>query len=155
MLIVWWRNLKMRWQNGALGTCMRLLLQISFFIRFFTVSHYIDSCLVMSSSSVDISNTGLRRSSVLSTYSTSSVTTVQNERTPLVPKANDTLTSPTTYRKEVHWLFANSLPIVVTYMLQTSLQMASVFSLGHIVSYFSIIQQTLRSIGIAALNYYL
>ncbi|CAO3660666.1 unnamed protein product [Umbelopsis ramanniana] len=86
----------------------------------------------MSSSLVDISNTGLRRSSVLSTYSTSSVTTIQNERTPLVPKANDSLTSPTTYRKEVHWLFSNSLPIVVTYMLQTSLQMASVFSLGHI-----------------------
>jgi hypothetical protein len=102
---------------------------------FFFVSHgYIDSCLVMSSSSVDISNTGLRRSSVLSTYSTSSVTTIQNERTPLVTKANDSLTSPTTYRKEVHWLFSNSLPIVVTYLLQTSLQMASVFSLGHIVS---------------------
>jgi multidrug resistance protein, MATE family len=88
----------------------------------------------MASSSVDITNTGRRRSSVLSTYSTSSVTTIQNERTPLVPKATDSLTSPTSYQKEAQWLFTNSLPIVTTYMLQTSLQMASVFSLGHIVS---------------------
>lgn len=89
----------------------------------------------MTSTSVDFSNVGPRRSSVLSTYSTSSITTVENERTPLVAKVNDSLTSPTTYRKEVRWLFTNSLPIVLTYLLQTSLQMASVFSLGHIVSY--------------------
>lgn len=98
------------------------------------VTHIPTSLLVMSSTSVDFGSTGPRRSSVLSSYSTSSVTTIENERTPLVPKVNHSLTSPTTYRKEVRWLFTNSLPIVVTYLLQTSLQMASVFSLGHIVS---------------------
>lgn len=89
----------------------------------------------MTSTSIDPATHSRRRSSVLSTHSNSSIATVFNENTPLIPKVNKALTEPTSYHKEAWWLFSNSLPIVVTYLLQTSLQMASVFALGHIVSF--------------------
>lgn len=103
----------------------------------------------MTSTSIDPATHSRRRSSVLSTHSNSSIATVFNEGTPLIPKVNKALTEPTTYYKEAWWLFSNSLPIVVTYLLQTSLQMASVFALGHIVSLYCLsIFQSVRRLRI-------
>lgn len=36
---------------------------------------------------------------------------------------------------EFKWLIKNALPIVFTFLLQNSLQMASIFTLGHLVIY--------------------
>ncbi|KAI8139327.1 mate-domain-containing protein [Fennellomyces sp. T-0311] len=37
-----------------------------------------------------------------------------------------------TWRSEFRWLFTNSIPIIGTYLLQNSLQLASIFTLGHL-----------------------
>lgn len=36
---------------------------------------------------------------------------------------------------EFKWLIRNALPIVFTFLMQNSLQMASIFTLGHLVNY--------------------
>ncbi|KAL0080250.1 mate-domain-containing protein [Phycomyces blakesleeanus] len=62
---------------------------------------------------------------------TSSISTRLTEETPLLsPKTVDH--EETTWRKEFTWLIVNSLPIIGTYLLQNSFQMASIFTLGHL-----------------------
>ncbi|ORX49776.1 MATE efflux family protein [Hesseltinella vesiculosa] len=60
---------------------------------------------------------------------------VMSEHTPLL--ANDTNINKgamyeSSLMEEGKWLFKNSVPIVGTYLLQNSLQLASVFTLGHL-----------------------
>ncbi|KAI7863482.1 mate-domain-containing protein [Spinellus fusiger] len=59
----------------------------------------------------------------------SSVSSTSTETSPLLSHKLDT---ETTWSTEVWWLFNNSLPVVFTYLLQNSLQMASIFTLGHL-----------------------
>ncbi|KAI7872113.1 mate-domain-containing protein [Spinellus fusiger] len=60
----------------------------------------------------------------------SSSSTAPSEQTPLIgSKITDD--PPPTWRAEFEWLIFNSLPIIGTYLLQNSFQMASVFTLGH------------------------
>ncbi|CAO3586916.1 unnamed protein product [Absidia cylindrospora] len=67
------------------------------------------------------SNTALRRPSVPDT---------PTEQTPLVNgKINHDTSS---WEKEFKWLLKNSIPVIGTYLLQNSLQMASVFTLGRL-----------------------
>jgi Na+-driven multidrug efflux pump len=64
------------------------------------------------------------------TSSTSSSTV--SESSPLLTKRiHDT--DHTTVRQEFKWLLLNSLPIIGTYLLQASFQLASIFTLGHLV----------------------
>jgi MATE family multidrug resistance protein len=62
---------------------------------------------------------------------TSSLSLTLTESTPLLKQ--DCL-DHTTVRQELKWLFCNSLPIIGTYLLQNSFQLASIFTLGHLVS---------------------
>ncbi|KAG0171790.1 hypothetical protein DFQ28_006422 [Apophysomyces sp. BC1034] len=57
-----------------------------------------------------------------SNYSTST------ERTPLIREQDD---NPS-WSTEFYWLLNNSLPIIGTYLLEHSLQIASIFTLGHL-----------------------
>ncbi|CEP12176.1 hypothetical protein [Parasitella parasitica] len=54
------------------------------------------------------------------------------ESTPLIGKQHGNLEDHTTLRKEFKWLLFNSLPIIGTYLLQNSFQLASIFTLGHL-----------------------
>ncbi|OBZ81287.1 putative transporter C11D3.06 [Choanephora cucurbitarum] len=57
-----------------------------------------------------------------------SVSITLNESTPLINKSLD----HTTVQRELKWLLINSLPIIGTYFLQNSFQLASIFTLGHL-----------------------
>ncbi|KAI9029974.1 mate-domain-containing protein [Phycomyces nitens] len=59
----------------------------------------------------------------------SSISSTPTEHTSLLPKKLETEVTP---KSEFWWLLTNSLPIVGTYLLQNSLQMASIFTLGHL-----------------------
>lgn len=63
--------------------------------------------------------------------STRSLSPTPTEHTPLIQnKKNEP-----SWQEEFRWLLKNSLPIVFTFLLQNSLQMASIFTLGHLVSF--------------------
>ncbi|KAI9320209.1 mate-domain-containing protein [Dichotomocladium elegans] len=53
------------------------------------------------------------------------------ETSPLLPPGKD-VEDTSTYASEFRWLISNSLPVVGTYLLQISLQLASIFTLGHL-----------------------
>lgn len=68
----------------------------------------------------------------------SSVSLTVTESTPLIGSKHQI--DHTTVRQEFMWLLLNSLPIIGTYLLQNSFQLASIFTLGHLVSlYLSLI----------------
>lgn len=69
------------------------------------------------------------------TYSTSSSTVSMpiSESTPLLGTQKLHDSDHTTVRQEFKWLLLNSLPIIGTYLLQASFQLASIFTLGHLV----------------------
>lgn len=62
----------------------------------------------------------------------SSVSSTPTENTPLIHKEEQ----GSTWSTEFYWLLKNALPIVFTFLMQNSLQMASIFTLGHLVSLF-------------------
>lgn len=68
----------------------------------------------------------------LSSISSSSVSLTLTESTPLIGKQQGHLEDHTTVRQEFKWLVFNSLPIIGTYLLQNSFQLASIFTLGHL-----------------------
>lgn len=53
-----------------------------------------------------------------------------SEITPLIKR--ETYNDHTTIQQELKWLLINSLPIVGTYLLQNSFQLACIFTLGHL-----------------------
>lgn len=67
----------------------------------------------------------------------SAVSVTLNETTPLLESPNKSnqalLFDNTSLRREFKWLLMNSLPIIGTYLLQNSFQLASIFTLGHLV----------------------
>lgn len=76
----------------------------------------------------------------------SSLSLTLTESTPLINPSSSTHTiskpnqvidqgffDHTTVKKEFKWLLQNSLPIIGTYILQNSFQLASIFTLGHLV----------------------
>lgn len=71
-----------------------------------------------------------RRSNSDSLSRTSSVSSTPTESTPLISGKEE----ENTWKTEVYWLIYNAFPIVFTYLMQNSLQMASIFTLGHLVS---------------------
>lgn len=65
----------------------------------------------------------------------SSVSSTPTETTPLIngrPSDNEKYVA--SWKGEFEWLIKNALPIVFTFLMQNSLQMASIFTLGHLVS---------------------
>ncbi|KAK4517134.1 mRNA-decapping enzyme subunit 2 [Mucor velutinosus] len=68
----------------------------------------------------------------LNSISSSSVSLTLTESTPLIGKQQDHLEDHTTVQQEFKWLIFNSLPIIGTYLLQNSFQLASIFTLGHL-----------------------
>lgn len=66
-----------------------------------------------------------------SSISSSSLSLTLTESTPLIGKQLD-LEDHTTVQQEFKWLIFNSLPIIGTYLLQNSFQLASIFTLGHL-----------------------
>lgn len=69
------------------------------------------------------SNTASRRSS------TSEIAT---EQTPLVNASGKLDQDVSSWEKEFKWLLNNCIPIIGSYLLQNSLQMVSVFTLGRL-----------------------
>ncbi|KAI8089358.1 mate-domain-containing protein [Halteromyces radiatus] len=51
---------------------------------------------------------------------------------PLIPVSLSSGESKSTYRQELYWLLKNALPLVISYLLQNSLQSVSVISAGHL-----------------------
>lgn len=68
----------------------------------------------------------------------SSVSLTLTESTPLLVGGDEGRKhrDHTTVRQELKWLLCNSLPIIGTYLLQNSFQLASIFTLGHLVKRF-------------------
>ncbi|KAI9261479.1 mate-domain-containing protein [Phascolomyces articulosus] len=71
--------------------------------------------------------------------SSSIISNTPTESTPLLPgQPNHTIANKSTknddstWSGEFRWLVINSLPVIGTYLLQYSLQLASVFTLGHL-----------------------
>lgn len=66
----------------------------------------------------------------------SSLSSTPTETTPLliVGRLSDNEKDNSTWLDELKWLTKNALPIVFTFLMQNSLQMASIFTLGHLVS---------------------
>ena len=68
------------------------------------------------------------------------LSTTPTESTPLLPgqqlphNKNDENESDGSWSGEFRWLVSKSLPVIGTYLLQYSLQLASVFTLGHLVT---------------------
>ncbi|CAO3653253.1 unnamed protein product [Mucor hiemalis] len=64
----------------------------------------------------------------------SSVSLTLTESTPLLVGGDEGRKhrDHTTVRQELKWLLCNSLPIIGTYLLQNSFQLASIFTLGHL-----------------------
>jgi hypothetical protein len=66
----------------------------------------------------------------------SSLSSTPTETTPLiVGRLPDNEKDNSTWMGELKWLTKNALPIVFTFLMQNSLQMASIFTLGHLVSW--------------------
>jgi MATE family multidrug resistance protein len=63
----------------------------------------------------------------------SSLSSTPTETTPLVRSFTNEK-GDSTWMTEFRWLIKNCLPIVFTFLMQNSLQMASIFTLGHLVS---------------------
>ncbi|KAI8377930.1 mate-domain-containing protein [Radiomyces spectabilis] len=63
------------------------------------------------------------------TSSNSSVSLTLTEQSPLLSYKS---TENASYKEEFQWMLVNSLPIIGTYLLQSSFQMASIFTLGHL-----------------------
>lgn len=62
----------------------------------------------------------------------SSMSPTPTERSPLLPgKLAEERNG--SWKTEFRWLLFNSLPVIGTYLLQISLQLASIFTLGHLV----------------------
>jgi MATE family multidrug resistance protein len=59
----------------------------------------------------------------------SSLSSTPTENTPLIHKKDQEESS---WSAEFHWLLKNAFPIVFTFLMQNSLQMASIFTLGHL-----------------------
>ena len=64
----------------------------------------------------------------------SSISVSLTESSPLIGTKHQSSKDHTTVRQEFIWLLKNSLPIIGTYLLQSSFQLASIFTLGHLVS---------------------
>lgn len=64
---------------------------------------------------------------------TSSMSETPTESSPLLAPGKQREVTRS-WAKEFRWLLFNSLPVIGTYLLQQSLQLASVFTLGHLVS---------------------
>lgn len=65
----------------------------------------------------------------------SSLSSTPTETTPLiVGRISDNEKSIPSYAEEFRWLIKNAMPVVFTFLMQNSLQMASIFTLGHLVS---------------------
>lgn len=66
----------------------------------------------------------------------SSLSSTPTETTPLIldrlPKEDSS------WMMEFRWLMKNCIPIVFTFLMQNSLQMASIFTLGHLVTLYNI-----------------
>ncbi|KAI7890001.1 mate-domain-containing protein [Mucor mucedo] len=62
----------------------------------------------------------------------SSVSSTPTESTPLILGISHSEKYVATWKSEFQWLIKNALPIVFTFLLQNSLQMASIFTLGHL-----------------------
>ncbi|KAG2228622.1 hypothetical protein INT48_004443 [Thamnidium elegans] len=65
----------------------------------------------------------------------SSASLTLTESVPLLPGKH---LDHTTLQQEFHWIFYNSLPIIGTYLLQSSFQFASIFTLGHLIKLLSV-----------------
>jgi MATE family multidrug resistance protein len=64
----------------------------------------------------------------------SSLSSTPTETTPLVTvRLPNNEKEVSTYTQEFKWLIKNALPVVFTFLMQNSLQMASIFTLGHLV----------------------
>lgn len=74
-----------------------------------------------------------REEDTISIYS--SVSSTPTESTPLILGISHNEKYVATWKSEFQWLIKNALPIVFTFLLQNSLQMASIFTLGHLVSF--------------------
>ncbi|KAI9490952.1 mate-domain-containing protein [Zychaea mexicana] len=61
---------------------------------------------------------------------TSSMSATPTETSPLVPKSRNR--NDGSWSSEFRWLLFNCLPVIGTYLLQNSLQLASIFTLGHL-----------------------
>jgi MATE family multidrug resistance protein len=66
----------------------------------------------------------------------SSLSSTPTEATPLITRLSDEKYQPT-WSGEFSWLVKNAIPIVFTFLMQNSLQLASVFTLGHLVSIYN------------------
>jgi MATE family multidrug resistance protein len=62
----------------------------------------------------------------------SSLSSTPTETTPLI-RSLTSEKNVSTWMSEFRWLVKNCLPIVFTFLMQNSLQMASIFTLGHLV----------------------
>ncbi|KAI9475538.1 MAG: mate-domain-containing protein [Benjaminiella poitrasii] len=67
----------------------------------------------------------------LSIRSSSSLSSTPTENTPLI-WSNSEKDDTSTWSNEFRWLIKNALPVVFTFLMQNSLQMASIFTLGHL-----------------------
>lgn len=55
--------------------------------------------------------------------------------TPLIPVSSSNVANQKAgARQEIIWLLKNAIPLVISYLLQNSLQSVSVISAGHLVS---------------------
>lgn len=63
----------------------------------------------------------------------SSLSSTPTETTPLIVGNSDNEKSAPSYTGEFKWLIKNAMPVVFTFLMQNSLQMASIFTLGHLV----------------------
>lgn len=62
---------------------------------------------------------------------------ILSENTPiLLNKRNQSVKG---YQHELKWLLKNAMPLVISYLLQNSLQSISIISVGHLVSRLSFI----------------
>ncbi|KAI7899044.1 mate-domain-containing protein [Cokeromyces recurvatus] len=64
----------------------------------------------------------------------SSLSSTPTERTPLIINKlpNNEKDDTSTWSNEFRWLLKNALPVIFTFLMQNSLQMASIFTLGHL-----------------------
>jgi MATE family multidrug resistance protein len=67
--------------------------------------------------------------------------------TPLIPVSSSNVANQkASARQEITWLLKNAIPLVISYLLQNSLQSVSVISAGHLVSQWFLLKNY-RSLG--------
>jgi MATE family multidrug resistance protein len=66
---------------------------------------------------------------------------------PLIPSAHVKIPS-FSFRQESSWLLKNAVPLVISYLLQNSLQSVSVITAGHLVSSLSRKRQSMGKLTI-------